>query len=350
VKTLVVRLDHLGDVLLTTPLVRALAVADHLVDVLVQDALKPVFQESKFVRHCFGIKEVAQTFPQRWWPLGSWMRKSNYDVIILAYARERRLCLASLFSGAPRRIAMWSGLWGRLTAHECYASHILDRPRPVSEILLECSRALGLAGQGLQPDFFLTEAERDQVWSLLPESLHGRSLIGIHPGSAGNACNLPSAVYGELAGLLLKRTERAIVVTGTIAERDLLNVWPRKVLQSERLWISMGKLDLRELASVIAQMPVFICSSTGPLHIASAVGTGTVSPFCPAAPLNAAIWGNVGAPSRVLEPESCPRLQGSTRCCDFRGQITAEEMLGRVLELLAAANSSDKIPDRDGDR
>lgn len=335
-KVLVVRLDHLGDVLLTTPLIRAVARGGHAVDVLVHDSLKPLFLESTSVQHCFGIGEVAPGFPSRWWQLARWLRKSGYDVVILAYAKNRRLCLASMFSGIDRRIAMWGGLWGRLTLHECLTSHILDNPRPVSEILLDCSRAMGLPDEGLQPEIVLTSSERDEVRALIPNSFQGRRIVGIHPGSAGNACNLPSHIYSDLGVLLLRHSDCALAITGTKSEERLLSAWSKELLGSDRVWLSMGKLGLRELACVIAEMKVFVCSSTGPLHIASAVGTATVSPFCPSVPLNAAIWGNVGAPSRVLEPQTCPRSDGTLICCDFRGQISAEQLLGQVQELLSA--------------
>ncbi len=334
-KTLVVRLDHLGDLLLTTPVVRALAVGGHLVDVLVQDALKPIFRDSRFVQGCFGIEEVSPGFPAAWWKLARWMRAARYDCVILAYAKEPRLCLASTFSGAHRRIAMWSGAWGRLTRHECLASRILEDPRPVSEILLSCSRALGVPDQGLKPDLFLSTDELRSARDLIPASLRDRRLIGIHPGAAGNACNLPSEVYRDLAALLLRETDCGLIVTGTRSEERLLALWPKEILDSDRVWISTGQLDVRQLAGVVKQMAVYVCSSTGPLHVASAVGTSTVSPFCPAAPLNATIWGNVGAASRVVEPENCPRLSGESTCCNFLGQISADRLLSEIKILLA---------------
>src|SRR5467141_1488765 len=135
-KALVVRLDHLGDLLLTTPLIRALALANHFVDVLARGAFTPIFENSPFIKEWFSIESIAPRFPEQWWPLARWMRNRRYDVIVLAYAKEKRLCFASAFSGARRRIAMWSGIWGRLTFHQCLRSEILTRPRPFSEILL----------------------------------------------------------------------------------------------------------------------------------------------------------------------------------------------------------------------
>ncbi len=224
-------------------------------------------------KSCFGIEEVAPGFPAAWWKLSGWMRRARYDCVILAYGKEPRLCLASAFSGAKRRIAMWSGAWGRLTGHECLASRILEDPRPVSEILLACSRALGVPDQGLKPDLFLSPDELSSARELIPQSLRDRNLIGIHPGSAGNACNLPSEVYCDLAALLLRETDCGVIVTGTKSEEQLLATWPKEILDSDRVWVSMGQLDVRQLAAVVTTMAVYVCSSTGPLHVASAVGT-----------------------------------------------------------------------------
>ena len=170
--------------------------------------------------------------------------------------------------------------------------------------------------------------------ALTPRSLRPRRIIGIHPGSAGNACNLPAEVYGELAAALLEKTDCALIITGTAAEQSLVANWPPEILGSERTWISMGQINVRELAAVVSDMAVYVCSSTGPLHLASAAGTSTVSPFCPMPPLCATIWGNAGARARVVEPAACPQKTGAHTCCDFRGLISAESIVEAVLEML----------------
>jgi ADP-heptose:LPS heptosyltransferase len=216
-------------------------------------------------------------------------------------------------------------------------SEILTHPRPFPEILLSCSRALGISDQGLKPDIFLSESERETALTLLPASFCSRTLIGVHPGSAGNACNLPSETYSELVTLILKNADCAVVLTGTVDEQELLSHWPRRIIGSDRVWISMGKLDLRQLACVISEMDLFVCSSTGPLHIASAVGTPTVSPFCPTVPLNATIWGNVGAAARVIEPAICPMKTGARHSCNFQGQITASQVFDAIVDTLRSS-------------
>jgi ADP-heptose:LPS heptosyltransferase len=81
-------------------------------------------------------------------------------------------------------------------------------------------------------------------------------------------------------------------------------------------------------------MDMYVCPSTGPLHVASSVGTTTVSPFCPRVPLCATIWGNVGSLAQVIEPATCPRKGNAGPCCDFHGQITSSQIFHEVIDLL----------------
>lgn len=335
-RLLLVRMDHLGDILLTTPLVRALSIGQFDVDILTRKALSVVFDQNPYVSGSFSIEEVAPNFPHDWMRLAKWMRQRQYDVLALIYARPKELCWASLLSGTKNRIAMWGGVWGRLTLHHCLRSKIEECPRPCSDILLDCARSLNLAPQGLKPDLFLTAQEESSMLATLQQKLGTTKLIGIHPGCAGNTCNLPSAEYGKLASLILEQSDYNLVITGSQEEKHLLSDWPPKVLASSRVWSSMGALTIRELACVIKALRVYVCPSTGPLHLASAVGATTLSPFCPLPPLCATIWGNQGGRGEVIEPlpNPCKAYRSAGNMCDFRGEVTAESLFTKIQGLL----------------
>lgn len=324
-KILVIRMDHLGDVVLTTPLVRALALAGNDVQVIVPKAFLPVFEHSPRVSAAWSMEEVCPGFPDAWRPLARWIRAQRFDAVLLPYAREKKLLWASFCSGAKTRIAMWSGVWGRLTLHRCLSSRMLEEPRYFGDIVLDCARAMEIPLQGTEPELFLTGAEITRVKAMLSARFGSRRLVGIHPGCAGNACNLPPLDYGRLAETVLAETDCAVVLTGSGKERALLATWPAEVLENARLWNSMGELSLRELAALISQLSVYVCPSTGPLHLAAALKTPTVSAFCSLKNLSAEVWGNRGGgPASVLAPplEFCLNRRKAERAhCDFCGQI-----------------------------
>lgn len=345
-RVLVVRLDHLGDVLLTTPLVRAAVKGGNDVHVLVREGCATLFAENKAVT-THVLERVAPDFPRRWWKVGAWMRRGKFDTILLPHAKPPQLLLASAFSGAPRRIAMWSGILGRLTFHQCLRSGIRAGERHFSEMPLECARAARFSTDGLRPDFPLTEAETDQARIEIQSRFPGLEIVGIHPGCAGNTCNLPSAVFGQAAALLLDHPGVAVIGTGIASERKLFDAWPESVLGHPRFYNACGEWGLRQLAAHVANYTTMIVPSTGPLHIAAAYAIPTVTAFCRYPPVSATVWGNLTPGTIVVSPpaEFCKRQRSAPGApnCDFQGQLKAGELCRAALKIISERRAA-RVP------
>ncbi|HEY1169825.1 MAG TPA: glycosyltransferase family 9 protein [Verrucomicrobiae bacterium] len=330
-------MDHLGDVIVTTPLIRALAMAGNTVEVIVPKAFAPVFTHSPRVKAAHAMEDICPQFPNGWRALSDWIRAQKFDVILLPYARQRELLWASFFSGTRTRVAMWAGVWGRLTLHQCLSSRLLDEPRYFGDVVLDCARALGIPPQGAQPELFLSDDEIATAGKSLRQRFGTRALVGIHPGCAGNACNLPSQVYAQVAQSLLEQGDCALIITGGAKERELLKTWPQEILSSSHVWNSMGEISLRQLAVTIRHMTAYVCPSTGPLHIASALDIPTVSPFCSIDNLSPKVWGNQRPNATTLTPGIgfCrEQRKFSAVHCDFCGKIPAANIVEKVLGCL----------------
>ena len=118
--------------------------------------------------------------------------------------------------------------------------------------------------------------------------------IVIHPGAAAPARRWPAERFGAVARTLAG-AGAPVVLTGSAAERDLADA----VLASGGLPSAAslaGRLELDELAAVVAEARLVICGDTGVAHLASAFGTPSVVLFGPTPP---AWWG---------PPESGPHL------------------------------------------
>ena len=336
-RVLIVRLDHLGDVLLTTPLVRAAVKAGNEVHVLVRESCATLFVENTGVTTHI-LEQVAPEFPRRWWRLGGWMRSGRYDMILLPHAKPPQLLLASALSGAGRRIAMWSGIFGRLTLHRCLRSGIRAGERHFSEMLLDCAREAGFPIDGSKPDFFLSAEEIEQARAEFATRFPGLKVVGVHPGCAGNTCNLPSVTFGRVAEMLLEEPGLAVVASGVPAERPLFEAWPEAVLRHPRFYNACGEWNLRQLAAHVANYSTMVVPSTGPLHIAAAYGIPTVTAFCRYPPVSATVWGNLTPGSVVLSPpaEFCNERRSAPGSphCDFEGKVKAEELYRAVLQVL----------------
>jgi ADP-heptose:LPS heptosyltransferase len=335
VKILIIRLDHLGDLVLMTPLVRALAKAGHEVEFIAPRWLNVIFEGNPHLASTFAIEDLAPDFPRDWRRLSAWIRPRKYDCLLLPNSWPRQLLWCSFFSGVRQRFAMQAGVMGRITLHRCLRlGPGFMQGRHFVDIQLDFARALGVPTDGLKPDYFCRPEEILQAEAALAAwfpDLDGRPVIGIHPGCAGNTCNLPPRVYGEIAALILERSEARIVITGSAKERELLAEWAESILSSPRVRDSMGSLDVRSLAAVISRMTNYIIGSTGPLHLASAIGVRTTSPFCAVPPLTSSIWGNATGHGACVQPnpEGCRRYMAQAaryHHCDFRGEVRAEHI------------------------
>ena len=336
-KILIVRIDHIGDLILTTPLIRSLALSGHSVEALVRTSNIPVLLHNPYIVEHFMLEEIAPMFPNNWMLLSKWIRSQAYDAIIFPHAKPKELLFASFFSGVKLRVAMWSGIWGRMTFHKCLRSGVNKVPRHLSDILLDCSRVLNISTNGIRPDFFLNEEERCAARKEMEERFHRLKIVGIHPGCSGNTCNLQSRVYGELALKLIEIENIAVVGTGTNSEMRLFETWPFKLLNHSRFYNACGKWTLRELAARMSTFSIMVSGSTAPLHIANALEIKTVSPFCASPALSAFVWGNPTPRSIAISPhaEYCLlRRKHTYTHCDFEGHISVDDIFSAVLKCM----------------
>lgn len=328
-KILVVRIDHLGDVLLTTPLIRALSRAGHEVDVLVRKPMDALLAGSPHVHKIWLLDDVAPGFPAGWRVLGRWMKSLACGAVLLPNARPKQLAWAAAMSGARHRLAMWGGLWGRLAGLRCLRSGFAENPRHFADILLDMARALGAEPDGLRPDYFPTDAEKAAARESLRTRFGELPVIGIHPGCMGNTCNLPASVYGGVAELLLNDGRFAVVATGVASEKPLLDAWPRAVLEHHRFFPAMGAWSIRELAAHVSLFRAVVVTGTGPLHLASALGVPVAAPFCADPSLCPTVWGSLVEGSEHVMPDAAychGRHDGGRGHCDFGGRISAARL------------------------
>jgi ADP-heptose:LPS heptosyltransferase len=93
-----------------------------------------------------------------------------------------------------------------------------------------------------------------------------------------------------------------------------------------------GQTDLRTLAAVLSLARVVVANSTGPLHLAAAVGTRVVGLYPSRKAMSPRRWGPVGEPHRVMQPDSiechCP-----PRGCQCMEKITVDQVAEEVLSL-----------------
>jgi lipopolysaccharide heptosyltransferase II len=130
-------------------------------------------------------------------------------------------------------------------------------------------------------------------------------VVIIHPGAGAPAKRWPPERYGQVADALMEQYGVKIVVTGSRSELGLA-WWVAAEMWHDPIVLA-GETSLGELGALLARADLVIGSDSGPLHLAVAVGTPTLHMYGPVDPQQFGPWAPEQAEShRVLvSPRHC---------------------------------------------
>jgi heptosyltransferase-2 len=269
----VVQTAFLGDVVLTTPLLRALAVRHGPVDVVTTPAAAPLLDTHPAVRQ---VIRYDKRGADRGWggftTLARRLREAHYEVAYVPH-RSLRSALLALWARVPRRVGFRDG-WRSLYTE--------SKVRPVGGH--EVDRLLALAGDARAirtPSIGLTAADHGAAAAFVEAEELGSDVVALAPGSLWGTKRWPhfAALAGRLAG------SHAIAVVGGPGDEALAAAIVDGVRSAGgRAANGCGKLTLRESAALLARCRLLVTNDSAPLHFAQAVGTPTVAVFGPTVP------------------------------------------------------------------
>lgn len=303
-RILVVRTDRIGDVVLATPLIRALrqAFPNAFIAAMVRPYARDVLLNNPHVNEIIedddqGLNKGRKGF----WKQVENLKRYHFDTALLLLPTER-LAWMLFFARIPYRITSSLRLYTVLTGMRSVRRQKYNPLRSEADYCLDLGRKLGVQTNDLNTEIFLTAQERDEGRKILRSAGVdiGDRIVGIHPGSGGSSPNWTVGKYVELAAKLLNGSDLQIVVTGSAKETHFWSEFEK--IRSRRIINLIGKLTLRQLIIVISHYECLFSPSTGPMHIAAALKVPTVSLFCPLPACSPALWGPQGNRSEVLLP------------------------------------------------
>lgn len=270
--SLVIQTAFLGDVVLTTPLLRVLAARHGSVDVVTTPAAAPLLDTHPAVARVIRYdKRGADRGLSGLTALARRLRDAHYEVAYLPHRSLRSAALAFL-ARIPRRVGFRDG-WRSLYTEA--------RRRPQEGVGHEVDRLLALAGdpQAIRtPSIGLTAADHAGARVFVDEQGLGEDLVAIAPGSIWGTKRWPH--YPALAARLAASHEIAVVGgNGDAALAEAVVAAVRNA--GGRGASACGRLTLRESAALIARCRLLVTNDSAPLHFAQAVGTPTVAVFGP---------------------------------------------------------------------
>ncbi|RMG56171.1 MAG: putative lipopolysaccharide heptosyltransferase III [Gammaproteobacteria bacterium] len=344
-RALVIKLRHHGDVLLTSPLFRALR--HHRpgieIDALVYEETTPMLEGHPDITRIHTIRRSAEGGGLRGeLELVGQLRARRYDLLIHLTESWRGALLSRLLKPRIAVTARWprrrgSRFWsGSFTHHYPQPARL----RHVVEKHLDALRCIGIHPAPHERGLLLVpgQAAEDSVNRLLDrEGLRGQPFIHFHPTSRWLFKCWRTDHCSRFIALLQQRGYR-VVVTAAPDRAELERV--RAILDplSEPVVDLSGELSLKELAALIGHARCFVGMDSVPMHMAAAMGTPTVALFGPSGDQE---WGPWMVPHRVITtPLSC-RPCGLDGCAgskisDCLDRIQPEAVLAAVEELIGS--------------
>lgn len=353
---LVIRLDLMGDVLLTMPLVEALRVSYPTARItlltlpytaplvrLYASVDESVVIDTNRIRTVGGLLNI-----QTWLQYGRAIRRlraGRFDLAVSAYGRMASLW--AFLSGATRTIGYAGEEFPSLLSDPLPGGRHRERMHEVEYIRRLAAHAGGLSVP-VCLELSVPPWAHDTASQLLAEHGIGPAdqLILIHAGSLhGSAKRWPAASWARFAETVQSRTEASILLVGAAADEAIA----RDVIarSAARIQTAVGQTDIATLIALLERADVVASGDSGPLHLAVALKRPLVAVYGPTDPV---VYGpyQPSAPLRLhrkdLPCSPCYTLDGDAGCplgdpiC--MRLVTVQSMADSAIELLGQSSET----------
>ncbi|HEY3523350.1 MAG TPA: glycosyltransferase family 9 protein [Candidatus Limnocylindrales bacterium] len=355
-RVLCVRLDAIGDVLMTTPAFRALKAArpDRRLTLLTSTAgaaagrLVPEIDEVVVYDPPWMKATTERDDVEVDRAMVATLAAGHYDAAVVFTVHDQPALPAALLTylaGIPRRLAHSRDKPYRLL------TEWVAEPEPDAPLRHEVRRQLDLvAAVGVgAADEHLSVRVPAEASRAIRDRLAGLGVaprtpwLLVHPGSTAPSRTYPGEAWAAAARELGEHTSWPIVWSGGPNERSFVNL----VRDASGVGTSIaGELTFAELTALVAVAPLLVTNNTGPAHIAAAVGTPVVDVYAqtnaqhgPWQVPNRVLFADV--PCRGCHRSVCP--MGHHRCLR---DVPPEAVTEAVLDLAAEVGLIDLVAGR----
>jgi len=263
-KFLIIRFSSIGDIVLTTPVVRCLKkqVATAEVHYLTKSSFRPILAANPYIDkiHCLG-DDLSSVIAE--------LRAEDFDYVIdlhhnLRTLKVKRALGKKTFSFDKLNIEKWlytNFKWNRMPDR-----HIVDR-------YLDTVAGFGVKNDGAGLDYFIPAGDELQLGDI-PTS-HQAGYVGLVIGAALATKKLPFHKLKEIC----EQASHPLMLLG--GPEDAAVAEQLAAIDPVKIYNACGKFNLNESAALVRQAKVIVTHDTGLMHIAAAFKRPVIS-----------IWGN----------------------------------------------------------
>jgi len=349
VKILLVRLRLIGDVVFTTPVIRALRrqYRDAHIAYLVEPSAVPVVRSNPHLNDVIvaarrrGVERIVDDFA-----LGRRLRRERFDIAIDLHGGPRAAWL-TWASGAPMRIGYDMPWRSWIYTHRVQRSPDLF---PRHSVLNQWDLLAPLGIGACAPEHDPVEMTEDAAAArrvrerLDAAGIHeAHRLVVVHVSAGNEFRRWPEDAFCSTFVALAERDARCRIIVASgpsdAAAAARVTEAARSRLSRPESLPPLLEWDLNELRALVARAAVYIGGDSGPLHVASTTTTPIVELLGPTLPERSRPWRDPRLGAEMVDAGPLPCRPCDQRRCipgDFRclTRITPEQVLAAVERVL----------------
>ena len=312
-KILIVRTDRIGDVVLSIPMAELVKneYPDCKISYFIKNYTSELLKGNPFIDEVI-IAEEENGEILLWKNLDK-IKSKHYDACIVVNPTFK-IALLMFLAGIRNRIGTGYRWYSVLFNHKVY-EHRKYGDKHELEYNINLLEKIGIEPKKTSEQFKfylkIDESSSQRIDSLLFEKGYkaGNKIFIVHPGSGGSSVDLPKEKLIELTKLISGIENVSIIITGSSAESNLC-----KEFEINKSVINLsGELNISLLIALINKSDIFISNSTGPMHIAAALGVYVIGFFPKILACSEKRWGPYTEKKLIYNPTidctDCTRKQ-----------------------------------------
>lgn len=342
-KVLLLKVGALGDILMTTPLIRKLAKAGYEVDYAVGKFSHKVLVGNPNINEIIAFDDttIYGTKKSIWQniKLINKIRKKKYDLIFVL-DKSWMAGVYAWFCSVGKTLRIGFDRYGEGFPNNVNVPYTQEKHD--SLYYLDLAKQLGIeynpkSKKDWGIEVTLTKKEKDFAKHFFKKHKFGKNTLGVvvgggkNPGQSFNLKIWSKERYAELIKKIPKKYK--VLLLGGPSDQEesefILEKLPKA--RQKNIVSAVGKTSIHESIALMQHCKKIICSDSGPLHMAAAVNPNIISIF---GPTNPVVYAPLHKKSKVIwkEEKACYTIFGTHDTCKegMIDKVSADD----VLELL----------------
>ena len=251
-----------------------------------------------------------------------------------------RVSYQMLLGGVKNRIGEGHRLYEIITGMRSVDRHNYIPLKHEADYCMDLARKIGVKTDNIDLEIYVTDDEKKEAFDFLKRvgvEKENYKLI-LHTGNLGSSPNWSEKKYLQLIEeiLLLQIPGLKIILTAIEMSEEFIKK-ARETGKEKVVDISKKISGLREFIKVISVVDLFVCNSTGPLHMADALNRKCIGINCHRPMNSVQYWGIINKRSINIEvsEEYCNKnCSADKKICAFENGISIEQVIDGIKTLL----------------